>query len=42
MGETGVGPDCEPGKKYKDERQSGDRGKQPTMLGMSAHKRTGC
>ena len=27
---------------YKDEGQSADRGKQPTMLGMSAHKRIGC
>jgi hypothetical protein len=31
-----------PAGQYEDKGQSADRGKQPTMLGMSVHKRIGC
>ncbi len=31
---------CRAAGQYEDEEQSADRGKQPTMLGMSAHKRS--
>ena len=42
MGKKGMRLGCTRGQQYKDEEQSADRGKQPTMLGMSAHNRTGC
>ena len=39
---NGVGLTRKPARQYKDKGQSADRGKQPTMLGLSAHKRIGC
>jgi hypothetical protein len=41
MGKTGVRLTRKPARQYKDKGQSAHRG-QPTMLGMSAHKRIGC
>jgi hypothetical protein len=37
-----MGLDSKPKSHHKKEGQSADRGKQPPMLGMSAHKRIGC
>jgi hypothetical protein len=37
VGKTGMGLIAGPTQQYKDKGQSADRGKQPTMLGMSAH-----
>jgi hypothetical protein len=42
VGENGMCRAREPAKQYKDKGQSADRGKQPTMLRVSAHKRIGC
>jgi hypothetical protein len=42
VGKPGVRLTRKPARQYEDKGQSADRGKQPTMLGMSAHNRTGC
>jgi hypothetical protein len=42
VGKNGMSLGGKDGNQYKNEGQSADRGKQPPMLGMSAHKRIGC
>ena len=42
VGKNRQRPARKPTGKYKNKEQSADRGKQPTMLGVSAHKRIGC
>jgi hypothetical protein len=42
VGKTSVRLTCKSARQYEYKGQSADRGKQPTMLGMSVHKRLGC
>jgi hypothetical protein len=42
VGKTSMRLTCKPARQYENKGQSADRGKQPTMLEMSAHKRIGC
>src|SRR5271156_3247007 len=42
VGETSMRLTSKPARQYEHKGQSADRGTQPTMLEMSAHKRIGC